>query len=101
MSESKSTDQLKLKAVKNEPSGRTVSRHALDPAHRTSISHYKISDKEWYSSEISINDLVDELESLTEGLSKPYSGTESEYRRFPVTAEKGLLASVLVASGVM
>jgi len=73
MPESKSTDQLKLKAVSNEPSGRTVSRHALDPAHRSSISHYEISDKEWYSSEISINDLVDELENLTESLSKSSS----------------------------
>lgn len=73
MSEPKNIDHIKLQAVKNEPAGRTVSRHALDPSFRSSISHYQISDKEWYLSEVSINDLADELENLTDSLSKSSS----------------------------
>lgn len=100
MSESKSTDQLKLKAVSNEPAGRTVSRYALDPSFRSSISHFEISDKEWYSSEVSINDLVDELESVTESLSKPSS---SDFKRM-LAAQSVLLDklfNMLTVKGVL
>ena len=100
MSESKSTDQLKLKAAKNEPSGRTVSRHALDPAHRASISHYEISDQDWYSSEISINDLVDELEGLTERLSKP-SSSDSKRMLAAQSVLLDKLFNMLAVKGVL
>lgn len=100
MPESKSTDQLTLKAVSNEPSGRTVSRHALDPSFRSSISHFEISDKEWYSSEVSINDLVDELENLTESLSKPSStGSKRMLAAQSVLLDK--LFNMLTVKGVL